>query len=65
MKREPGRRHMDLVPLRGAIGDRLEELEELHRAQHGVRYAASFDHAFLDALCPQVAAVADAIATHH
>jgi hypothetical protein len=58
------RRHKDFAPLGGAVGDRLEKLEELRRAQQRVRHAA-FDHAFLGAFCPQVAAVADTVRTDH
>lgn len=55
----------DDVPRGGAIRDRIEKLEELRRPQNGVGNSASFDQPFLDALCTQVSAVADAIRANH
>lgn len=56
---------MDGAPLRASVRDRIQKLKELRRAQHRVRDATSFDQPFLDALCTQVSAVADAIRTDH
>src|SRR5680860_695008 len=60
-----GRRHIDFVPLRSSVCDRIKKLEELRRAQHRVRDTASFDQPFLHAFCTQIPAFADAIRAEH